>query len=62
MAPAFAVSMGVTVATVLTPLCAICVLAGMHLGREVLWKRLSESGFEPLGVKLGLDPRYYDRD
>ena len=51
MASGLAPHVGVATATVLTPLCAIGVLAGIRVGKEVLCARFSTSG--PIGVALG---------
>jgi hypothetical protein len=53
VASALAVNVGAATATILTPLCAICVLAGINIWREVLCSRLSAPGFNTIGVKLG---------
>jgi hypothetical protein len=53
VASSIAVYVGVLASTVLTPLCAICFLAGSKIGREILCKRLSPAGFKAIGVELG---------
>jgi hypothetical protein len=55
VASGLAVNMGATVSTVLTPLCAICFLAGARIGRELLCNRLAQPGFQDIGVKLGYE-------
>jgi hypothetical protein len=53
VASALAVNVGAVTATILTPLCAICVLAGINIWREVLCSRLSAPGFNTIGVEIG---------
>jgi hypothetical protein len=53
IASGLAVNMGVTLSTILTPLCAICLLAGANIGRELLCKCLAQRGFQKFGVTLG---------
>jgi hypothetical protein len=49
------VHMGVTVATILVPLCATCFLAAPRTGRTILCDRLARPGFHNFGVKLGIE-------
>ena len=56
IASGLALHMGVTVSTVLTPLCAVCYLAVAKIGRELLCNRLKRPGFEKIGVELGFEP------
>jgi hypothetical protein len=53
VASGLAMHVGATVSTVLTPLCAICFLAGARIGRELLCNRLAPPGFQDIGVELG---------
>lgn len=56
VASGLAVQVGATVSTVLTPLCAICFLAAVRIGRESLCRQLSMPDFHDLGVPLGDPP------
>ncbi len=53
LASGIAVHMGIAVSTILTPLCAICCLAGARIGRELLCQRLALPDFEFIGVEMG---------
>jgi hypothetical protein len=57
VASGIAVQIGFATSTILTPLCAICFLAGARIGRELLCSRLAQKGFEPIGVELGKESR-----
>lgn len=59
-AAALSPHIGVAMTTVLIPLCAVCLLAGIRIGQNAICSRLSETiDFAPVGVPLGTGERLW---